>query len=64
MCSLMTHGEGGGKRPTLTKHKMSACAQASKRVPVQKIVKCFEMAKFDFGGKCKVGLLAKFWFLL
>jgi hypothetical protein len=30
MYSLMTHGEGGGKRPTLTKHKMSPGAQASK----------------------------------
>jgi hypothetical protein len=35
----MTHGEGGGKRPTLTKHKMSACAQDSKRVLVHFLAK-------------------------
>jgi hypothetical protein len=45
----MTHGEGGGKNPTLTKHKMSACVQVSKRVSVHflaQIVNWFEMAKF------------------
>ena len=59
MILLMTHGEGGEKCLTLTKHKMSACAQASKRVPVQKIVKSFEMSKFDScGSNEKLGLLA------
>jgi hypothetical protein len=45
MYSLMTHGEGGGKRPTLTKYKTSVCAQVSKQVLVhfwQKFVKWFE----------------------
>jgi hypothetical protein len=43
MCSPMMHGEGGGKRPTLTKRKMKVCALTSKQVLVhlverQKIV--------------------------
>jgi hypothetical protein len=61
----MTLGEGGRKRSTLTKHKMSTCAQASKRVPVhfyQKIVKWFEMTKnLLLWVKCKVGFISQIW---
>jgi hypothetical protein len=39
----MTLGEGGEKRTTLTKHKMSACAQVSKRVLVHFLAKNGEL---------------------
>jgi hypothetical protein len=64
----MTHGEGGGKRPTLTKHKMSACARsfkASSGAFLAKNVNWFEMEKFLLlWVKCKVGFISLIFFII
>jgi hypothetical protein len=61
MYSLMMHGDYGGKRPTVTKHKMNVCARNFKAIfgaIFSKSVKWFEMEKsLLLGVNAKWGLL-------
>jgi hypothetical protein len=55
----MTHGEGGRKRPTMTKHKMNVCAQNSKQVLVHFGLKGKNFYSWVY--LSKLGLSAIFW---